>query len=496
MSVRDHRLLFSVLVGAALTGAGALLPVTAAQGATAPLTIGVDHAPPAGHNFEYVDYFPRSSVKVHTGDVVSFAWGATPDGFHTATLLKSGQTPQQAWQNTPAAVPDADEGGGALQFNPAIGAPTFPPPGSGAPTACGDATTPCVYDGSGTVSSGARPTDGTTSFAVKINAPEGTTLNFVCLVHPGMAGSLQVVPAATAASTSTEVSDAAAAQASQDDSGALAAESAVGPATSTVDAAGHRTYSAVAGTATPYVEVAEFLPGPLTIGTGDRITWKTQTIKDIHTVTFPAGTRTADPIPAVCEKTGTSDVFATGPPPSCAGGPANFEVHFLPGPVGSASISSPTQVASSGLLANPPAPFPSQTTFTFQTAGSYSFFCHIHENGMRSSVTVKAPTPTSLSIAVQTTNGTSTVVDPITGVLRAAGSPLGGQVVRLVGRLGGSTTYQTLGYARTTSMGRLTFDVKPPRGRDVYALVYNGSRATRPAYLGSHSVAVVVTVLH
>ena len=495
MSVRDHKMLFSVLVGAALTGAGALLPVTAAQGAAAALTIGVDHAPPSGHNFEYVDYFPRSGAKVHTGDVVAFAWGATPDGFHTATLLKSGQTPQDAWQSTPVAVPDSDDGSGALQFNPAIGGPTFPPPGSGAPNACGDASTPCEYDGSGTVNSGARPTDGATSFSVKINAPEGTTLNFVCLVHPGMQGSLQVVPAGTAASTSTEVSDAAAAQASQDDSDALAAEAAAGPATSTVDSAGHRTYTATAGTATPYVEVAEFLRGPLTIGTGDRIIWKTKTIKDIHTVTFPTGTHAADPIPAFCEGSGTADAPATGPPPSCAGGPANFEVHFVPGPFGVSAITSPTQVSSSGLLAAPPAPFPSQTTFTFPTAGSYRFFCHIHENAMKGAVNVKAPTPTSLSIAIKTANGTSTVADPVTGVLGASGTRLAGQVVRLVGRVGGSTTYKTLGYARTTASGRVTFNVKPPRGRDVYALVYNGSRPTRPAYLGSHSPTVTVTVL-
>lgn len=454
----------------------------------------MDHAPPAGHNFEYVDYFPRSGVTVHTGDVVSFQWGATPDGLHTTTLLKDGQTPQDAWQSTALAVPDAEDGDGALQLNPTIGAPTLPPPGSGAPNACGDATTPCAFDGSSTLNSGTHPTDGTSAFTVKINSPAGTTLNFVCLIHPGMAGSLQVVPDSTAASTASDVADAANTQAAQDDADARAAAAAAGPATSTVDAAGHRTYTAIAGTASQYVEVAEFLPGAMTIGTGDRVTWKTTTIKDIHTVTFPSDTGGADPLPQVCEGSST-DTPATGPPTSCAGGPSNFEVHFVPGVFGTNSIASPTQVASSGLLAVAPAPFPSQTTYSFPTAGRFSFFCHIHENAMKGSVVVQSPTKTSLSIAAKTTTGTSTVVDPISGVLSAAGTALPGQTVRLVGRVGGSSTYKTLAYARTSSAGKVTFNVKPPKGKDVYLLVYNGSRATRPAYVGSRSSAVTVNVL-
>ena len=106
----------------------------------------------------------------------------------------------------------------------------------------------------------------------------------------------------------------AAAQATQDNSDAMAAEAAAGPAKSTVDSAAHRTYTAIAGTASQYVEVAEFLPGALTIGTGDRVTWKTTTIKDIHTVTFPSGTSGAETLPPFCEASGAPDTPATGPP--------------------------------------------------------------------------------------------------------------------------------------------------------------------------------------
>ncbi len=55
--------------------------------------IGVDNASPSGHNFSYVDFFPHSATTVHLGDIIDFAWNAgSLDGFHTATLLKPGQS--------------------------------------------------------------------------------------------------------------------------------------------------------------------------------------------------------------------------------------------------------------------------------------------------------------------------------------------------------------------------------------------------------------------
>src|SRR5262245_41226611 len=135
-------------------------PALAAPQRTIP--IGVDHSTPAGHNFEYVDYFPRSDVTVHRGDVLDFGWPATPDGLHTATVLKTGETPAQGWANDPLVVPDADDPGVQLQFNPAVIGPTHPPAGAPAPGACGDTATPCLFDGTSDLNSGASPTNGTT----------------------------------------------------------------------------------------------------------------------------------------------------------------------------------------------------------------------------------------------------------------------------------------------------------------------------------------------
>src|SRR6476660_2635005 len=75
-------------------------------------TIGVDHTPPAGHNFSYLDFFPRENVNIHQGDVVGFQWPTVPDGVHTATGLKDGESPSDAWNNNPLFIPDDDDGAG------------------------------------------------------------------------------------------------------------------------------------------------------------------------------------------------------------------------------------------------------------------------------------------------------------------------------------------------------------------------------------------------
>lgn len=100
---------------------------------------------------------------------------------------------------------------------------------------------------------------------------------------------------------------------------------------------------------------------------------------------------------------------------------------------------------------------------------------------------------TTLSISTSST-GVSTTAQPITGTLKAGTKGLAKQVVRLVGRVNGSTKFQNLRYGTTNANGVVTFSIKPPKGHDVYELVYNGSHKTNPAYDGSHSRTVTVTV--
>ena len=380
---------------------GALVTFASADGvahaATNTIAIAIDHTPPAGHNFEYVDFFPRSGVKIHQGDVIDFGWSATPDGFHTATLLKQGETPGQAWAAHILATPDKDDGS-QLQLNPAIAGPTHPPAGSGAPGACGNAATPCVYNGSTDLSSGANGTDGKTHFFVKVNVPAGTTVNVVCLVHPGMMASFDVVGAAVAASTASSVASSAASQASADTSGALAAESASAAPQVVGNSDGTHTVTLTAGTATDHVEVAEMLPPAATVTAGDTVRWVTKTIKDIHTITFPQGSQPqTEPLPSYCE--GSPDVLQTGAPagPPC-GDPTKFEAHFNPAPVGTTEILTPMTLASSGIIGNPPAPFPTSYSFTFPNAGTYTYQCRIHDH-MTGTLTVQAAAATPVSAA-------------------------------------------------------------------------------------------------
>ena len=318
---------------------------------------------------------------MHAGDVLDFGWANTPDGLHTTTLLRPSETPAQAWQSNPLVAPDADPGDapGQLQINPAVAAPTNPPAGSPAPGACGDTATPCSFDGATDLNSGAVPTNGTSHFVVKVNAAPGT-YQYVCLIHPGMQGSFKVARPKAHASSPHQVAHKAAHQARADTKQALDTEEDVRPPPAQRNADGTRTVTAIAGAATPYVEIAEMLPRRTSVRAGDTVRWITKTIKDPHTVTFPEGDiASTEPIPNYCE--GNPDVLQTGPPatPPC-GDPTKFETHFNPAPSGGTVISSPSTVATSGVISNPPAPFPTSYSFSFPKAGTFTYVCRIHDH--------------------------------------------------------------------------------------------------------------------
>ncbi len=387
------RLALPVCVG--LVGGLLVVPVLTqvAQAAAQTVAISIDHTPPSGHVFEYVDFFPRSGVKIHSGDVVDFGWASEPVGFHTATLLKTGETPRQAWAAHQFPASDADDGA-QLQANPSIILPTHPPAGSGQPGACGSAAAPCVYNGTAELSAGAHPADGQTHFFVKVNVPAGTTVNVVCLVHPDMAATFNVVAPGTPISTPADLTAATATQATSDTQDALAAETAASTPSVVNNADGTHTMTLTAGTATQHVEVTEMLPNTATITAGDTVRWVTTTITEIHTVTFPQGNQAStEPIPNYCE--GTPDLLQTGPPsPRSCGNPAKFEIHLHIAAVGTTVIPTPSTEASSGILANPGGALPTQYSFTFPNPGTYTYQCRIHD-AMKGTLTVltKAATP-------------------------------------------------------------------------------------------------------
>jgi plastocyanin len=359
------------VLAAVLAATGAALPPAVAR-ATQPATvpIGVDHAPPPGHDFEYTDFFPRRGTVVHQGDVLDFAWASSPDGLHTATVLGAGTSPRQAGRQLPLVVPDGDDGPTQAQVNPAVLAPSNP--------RCGSATAPCDYDGAATLNSGALPTDGQAHFLVRLDVAPGTTVRFVCLIHPGMSGSVRVAGPRVPRTPPATVERRADRQAAADTRAAVQAERAADHARVRRHRDGTRTVTLTAGTAAPHVEVAEMLPRTVRLRAGDRVRWDTSTRADVHTVTFPRGTGQAEALPQVCERP-AGDVPA-GPPPPCGGDLSALELHFDPQPVGPGSVTAPGTVASSGILGT--GALPSRYALGFPSRGTFTYFCHVHEHGM------------------------------------------------------------------------------------------------------------------
>ena len=389
----------------------------ATAGAAGPATIGVDHSTPSGHNFEYVDFFPRDHIRLHSGDTVQFAWASNPDGLHTATLLKEGESPEQAWQSVhPAIEPDTSDAAGTLRFSQFATFPSFPPPGSGAPGACGDVTTACPYDGSADVNSGANATDGTTTFTVRLDVPAGRTLFFVCLVHQGMHGSISVVDDRDRGSSAEQLAKRAASQARSDTVGAFAAEedatdrarsddnqndagqkareSAVTASNNApaiafsnerddgrpVNNEGEKSVTLIAGTATDHVEVAEMLPRDVHVERGTKVHWLTLTRVDPHTVTFPDGATEGEPFPLLCE--GASGDTPSPPGPPCGGDFSKFEIGYEPAAAGPTDITTPSTFATSGVISTLAIwhPLGTTTAFSFPNTGTFTYQCKVHDH--------------------------------------------------------------------------------------------------------------------
>ena len=408
-SERRHplrRLAGPLLAGAALVGMQLAVGVPAVAAAAPSLVVTADQpqAVPAGHNWSFDDYFPRS-LTVAQGTTIGFAI----EGFHTATLLPAGTTAAQDYAAASIGQADTDDTtpnpNGTTHSSENI-AGLMPIPASG----CGTAASPCTFDGTAIVSSGA-PLAGppTEPFTVTITAAPGTYV-FHCRVHPQMNASLTVVASGGTATTPTELASAVSAQVASDVAAGHAAETAANVAGHSQNPDGSTNWMLTAGTQSPdgYTVVLEMLPLNVNIKPGDTVTWHSVGINEPHTVTFPTDLHT-DSVP-LCEN-GSADTPAvpkvnppTGPQDfACGSGPAD-EIEFAPGN-GVSTVTSPKTVSDSGLLAAPgaAAPLPDSAAltswtvkFTGAVAGTYTYVCQIHGPSMHGTVTVAgaiAPTP-------------------------------------------------------------------------------------------------------
>jgi plastocyanin len=392
----------SVLIGGLLlstVGAAVAAPVTPQ------FTISADRAAavPAGHRWEFNDFFPRTAT-IASGGTFQFANGG---GFHTATLLPANWSVAADNDVNGAAAADIDDTAlnpnGTIKLVESIPA-ILPVPAQG----CGTPDAPCVFDGTGVVSmglpiAGPPPTGPPAPFVVTVTAPPGT-YSFHCRVHPWMAGTLNVVAAGSPGVTTAALADAAAAtQAADDVVAGMAAEAAASKAGQVKHPNGTTTWTVTLGTSDPagHVGVLDMLPRKITIKKGDTVLWRPLDRNEVHTVTFPKALAPGSPL---CEGPGGRDTPAVptvNPPMSpldfaCNGGPAEFEVT---GGNAVTAITSPKTVSDSGIVAyrTVAAGFdlPAQAVrsswwvkFAGASAGTYHYVCQIHD-GMDGTIVVR-----------------------------------------------------------------------------------------------------------
>ncbi|HEV2358860.1 MAG TPA: plastocyanin/azurin family copper-binding protein [bacterium] len=334
-----HRLLLFGL-GCALAIGSLSLPGRAQPAPrTWKVSIGADTP---DHALQGQDFYPRT-ITVNAGDTIT--WTKSTVLEHTVTFLSGAKRPALL-------VPQPDN---RVLFNPAA---AFPQGGK-------------AYDGTGIVSSGVLEPAGA-HYTVTFTTPGRYT--YVCLLHPGMQGTV-VVQLAGAKLPMTQVGygRAAAAQWAE----ALKAGGRLRAAwnVSTAAAPSGTVYTApMVGDSQARITLLRFTPGPLRVKAGSTVRWVMKDPFEIHTVTF--------------QGTGAVPQFllleqqAQGPP----------KIFFNPkilAPAGGPRHTGNTYHNSQILLpVNPPGP--TEYSLTFSKPGTYTYWCVVHvPEGMSGTVIVQ-----------------------------------------------------------------------------------------------------------
>ncbi|HWW53039.1 MAG TPA: hypothetical protein VNY84_04690, partial [Acidimicrobiales bacterium] len=354
-------------------------------GGPPPLMIGVDAAAPDGKNWEYTHYFPESGVSVASGGVILFAWNqADQNGLHSVTIVPSTMPVSAARSQYPVIAADGDNG----ETNP------ITPPKSNNPTdpTCSNSPTapPCTFNDTGVLNSGIIPSPVGAVFAVKI-APTVApgTYHYFCIIHPGMEGSFDVVPAG--GTDPNTVAQKAAAEKATLDAGAAAAEASHFAPTSTANANGTRNWHVNIGLTVDDVDLLEFLPLSVPVKPGDTVTYDaTGTTQEIHTASTPASFNAGlVPFPNNndCETATGPDTAAqpvdNGPPQLGCADPNGYESPLIFPSMGSSVISSAGVASNSGILSGR-SDFnglgaAKSATDSFPNEGTYYIVCAFHQ---------------------------------------------------------------------------------------------------------------------
>jgi plastocyanin len=304
--------------------------------------------------------FFRRRVTIHVGD--SVRWVFSRRVVHTVTFLPPGQ-------KTPALeVPDPAHP--YTGFNNAAGAPFWfngqpslqVPPEHAFPQG-GSSTDGTNYANSGLSAPAFHP--------YKLTFTKAGTFRYICLVHPGMAGSVKVLPKGRA--VPSDKADRAARTAEFARAVKQAGQLARFTPTGNTVVAGHDS-----GT----VSWFRFFPRTMAISVGQPVRFSIASKSEIHNVTFaPTAYRDA------LEK----DLIMAQPQPS---GPPRLQFNpliFLPSdPVlpPYTDLNHGNGFLNTGVLdTNPNTPPPSSADVTFATPGTFTFECTIHP-GMEGTIKV------------------------------------------------------------------------------------------------------------
>jgi plastocyanin len=294
-----------------------------------------------------VEMFRPKDILIHAGDTVE--WVNPYEEIHTVTFLAKGQ-------EVPALiVPAGPPAAGAppkLMFNPEA---AFPTQGT-------------VYGG-GYANSGILEKGQT--FAQTFN--QLGTYAFLCILHPGMEGTVQVLDAGTTVPS----------QAAYDADAKVQLDKAVAAGEASADSIrplnvrrndGTTNWNVVVPASVGLSDVMRFVPLSLDVGAGDTVTWNNNTFVP-HTVTST--------------NKGAQELVIPEPQ---AGGPPNLVINpavlFPSGPA--ASTFDGSAYSNSGFFGVGPESTAGPTyALTFTKPGSYLFVCVLHaDQGMTTLVNV------------------------------------------------------------------------------------------------------------
>jgi plastocyanin len=268
--------------------------------ASSPIVIMVDHQdaanqqpfPPHNRLFEYTDFFSRS-VTVHRGDTVNFQ--TQPFSFHIVALARNEAEARAAYPAIKLVQGEPPAPGTGLP-KIVFGDGNYPVTGGSihgggmiahdhgkGPPVCGAIQfqqSPCTFGGGDdvevigpTVGWDLNQVPATIDQHVVIDAAPGTYTYFDML-HPGMRGTLRVVPDGAPISTQAQIDAASAVQFQQDRLAALAVENVLNHLPDPPGKPGHRRYVVAVGAsaANDHVSVHAMLPKrTLNVTAGDRV---------------------------------------------------------------------------------------------------------------------------------------------------------------------------------------------------------------------------------